>query len=183
MKKLVFALAVATAAFYYSGASDAAAAGKGAHAAQAAAEEIIAMRSALAKEFVKPGMEITEDTFKNVCGAVAKRVKEMTEKQGLTIRHSALKYRNPKNAPTPEEAELIGKVMNGFTPAALSAVEKDGKRVFKFTKAIYVEEACLACHGDKDKRPKFIKEKYPEDKAFGFKAGDLRGIITVTAPE
>ncbi|HZX49026.1 MAG TPA: hypothetical protein VFF47_07405, partial [Nitrospirota bacterium] len=39
-----------------------------------AAEEIIQMRSTLAQDFIKPDMEITEETFKNVCGAVGKRV-------------------------------------------------------------------------------------------------------------
>ena len=45
--------------------------------AVSAAEEIIQMRSTLARNFIKPDMEITEETFKNVCGAVAKRVKEI----------------------------------------------------------------------------------------------------------
>lgn len=145
--------------------------------------EIIEMRSALAKEFIKPGTEITEDVFKSVCGSVAKRVKEITEKEGVTIRHASVKNRNPKHAATPEEAELIGRFdADRKLTEAQEAFEKDGKRFFRYTKPIFVEQACLACHGDKDKRPRFIVEKYPDDKAFGFKKGDLRGIISVTAP-
>jgi hypothetical protein len=48
--------------------------------AVSAAEEIIQMRSTLARNFIKPDMEITEETFENVCGAVAKRVKEIMDK-------------------------------------------------------------------------------------------------------
>src|SRR3989304_8341652 len=74
--------------------------------AVSAAEEIIQMRSTLARNFIKPDMEITEDTFKNVCGAVAKRVKEIMEKEGFKIRHASAKYRNPVNAATPEESSI-----------------------------------------------------------------------------
>jgi hypothetical protein len=151
--------------------------------ARADANEIIEMRSTLAKEFIKPEVEITEDVFKNVCGSVAKRVKEMTEKEGIAIRHAAVKNRNPKNAATPEEAALIGKFESDrkFTEAQ-ETFEKDGRKFFRYTKPIFVEQACLACHGEKDKRPKFIVEKYTDDRAFDFKKGDLRGIISITTP-
>jgi hypothetical protein len=74
---------------------------------EAYAKEIIEMRSALAKEFIKPGVEVTPETFMQVCGAVGKRVKEISEKESIAIRHAAVKYRNPANEATPEEAELI----------------------------------------------------------------------------
>ncbi|MBI1912419.1 MAG: DUF3365 domain-containing protein [Deltaproteobacteria bacterium] len=151
--------------------------------AAANAAEIIEMRSSLAKEFIKPDTEITEDTFKKVCGAVKKRVMEITEKENVKIRHATLKNRNAANAATPEEAELIKKFSadNNMTELR-DTVRKDGKEFFRYTRPIYVEEACLACHGSKDARPKFIVEKYPEDKAYDYKAGDLRGIISVLVP-
>lgn len=42
-----------------------------------------------------------------------------------------------------------------------------------------VGAACLACHGEKNTRPEFVKEKFPEDRAHGFNAGDLRGLYSV----
>lgn len=145
--------------------------------------EIIGMRSARAKEFIKPGVEINEDVFKGVCGAVGKRVKEMADKEGVAIRHASLKNRNPKNGASPEEAEMIKRFGSGAGLMELSETfEKDGKRFFRYTKPIYVEDACLACHGAKDQRPRFIVDKYPEDKAFDYKSGDLRGIISATTP-
>src|SRR3990170_160484 len=71
--------------------------------AVSAAEEIIQMRSTLARNFIKPDMEITEETFKNVCWAVAKKVKEIMEKDGYKIRHASAKNRNSVNVATPEE--------------------------------------------------------------------------------
>src|SRR3990167_7273830 len=75
--------------------------------AVAITDEIINMRSSLAQAFIKPDMEITEETFKNVCGAVAKRAKEIMEKDGYKIRHASAKNRNPVNAATPEEINIL----------------------------------------------------------------------------
>ncbi|MBI5454015.1 MAG: DUF3365 domain-containing protein [Deltaproteobacteria bacterium] len=147
------------------------------------AEEIISMRSSLAKTFVLPGAEVNEDTFKKVCGAVGKRVKEINEKGDVKIRHAAVKYRNPVNAATPEEAAIIERFAKEPELKEVSgAFEKDGKRFSRYTRPIYVESACLACHGGADASPAFIKAKYPDDKAYGFKTGDLRGIISVITP-
>ena len=151
--------------------------------AAAAADEIITMRSDLAKEFIKPGTVIDEETFKKVCGAVGKRVKDITEKTGLQIRHAAVKNRNPNNAATETEAAIIRKFEEDKTLTEIwEKVEAEGKSFKRFTRPIFVEEACLACHGAKDARPEFIKAKYQDDKAYGFKTGDLRGIISVTVP-
>ena len=87
------------------------------------------------------------------------------------------------NAATGEEAALIERFAK---EAALTSVERKLEREdgvwSSVTRPIYMERACLSCHGDRDKRPDFIIKKYPEDRAYGFKDGDLRGIITVTAP-
>ena len=150
--------------------------------AQRAAVEIINMRSSLAKEFVTPDTVITAETFMKVCGAVGKRVKELSE-GGLEVRHAAVKYRNPANAATQEEAELIKRFeREDGLESVNKEFEREGKPYYSVTQPIYVERACLSCHGEKDARPGFIVEKYPEDRAWGFNEGDLRGIITVTAP-
>ena len=48
---------------------------------------------------------------------------------------------------------------------------------------ITVESACLACHGAKADRPAFIQKRYPEDRAFDFEEGDLRGLYSVFVPD
>lgn len=147
------------------------------------AAEITNLRSTLAKTFIKTDTVVTEETFKSVCGAVGKRVKEISEKDGVTIRHASVKNRNPANAPTATELELINRFEAEPGLKELSnETLVDGKRFFRYTSAIYVEEACLSCHGAKDKRPPFIAAKYPNDKAYDFKTGDLRGIISILGP-
>ncbi len=71
--------------------------------------------------------------------------------------------------------------MKKDAPRSVSGIKTiEGRGYYRYSAPIYVEKACLACHGAKDKRPAFIVKKYPEDKAYGFKEGDLRGIISVT---
>lgn len=156
--------------------------------AVAITDEIINMRSSLAQAFIKPDTEITEETFKKVCGAVGKRVKEITEKEGVKIRHAAAKYRNPKNAAKPGEDEMLAKFQKDknlkeiWTIYEEKIADEGYRQYYYYAKPIFVEEACLACHGAKDKRPKFVIEKYPDDKAYDFRVGDLRGIISVMIP-
>lgn len=148
--------------------------------AVAAADEIISMRSTLAQSFIKPDMEITDETFKNVCGAVSKRAKEVAERDGFKIRHAAIKNRNSLFSAKPDEV----KILEAFDKdrnlrEKWDTVEMEGKKYQRYMRPIFVEQACLACHGPKDKRPKFIVEKYPNDRAYDFKVGDLRGMIEV----
>lgn len=151
--------------------------------AMAAADELITMRSDLAREFIKPGAVIDEETFKKVCGAVGKRAKDITEKTGVKIRNAAVKNRNPLNAADEREQAIIERFE---ADKSLSEIwedfESEGKPYKRYTRPIFVEKACLACHGPKEARPEFIKIKHPDDKAYGFKEGDLRGIISVTVP-
>ncbi len=152
--------------------------------AVSAAEEIVQMRSTLARNFIKPDMEVTEETFKNVCGAVAVRVKEIVETEGFKIRHASAKYRNPVNAATPAEIKVLEEFdKNREMKDKWDTVEMDGKRYQRYMRPMFVEDACLACHGPKNKRPQFILEKYPEDRAYDFNVGDLRGMIAVMVQE
>ena len=51
-------------------------------------------------------------------------------------------------------------------------------------KAIPTGEVCLTCHGSNIKASLQIRinELYPDDKAYGFKIGDIRGAFFVQIP-
>jgi hypothetical protein len=114
---------------------------------------------------------------------------KVSEKVGLNITRTSLKPRNANNAPAPWE-ELVLKQFEerraaGENPKTLESfemIEKDGQRQIRYMKAIRTAAPCLACHGSEiepDIQNK-LKELYPEDKATGFKAGDLRGAFSIT---
>lgn len=128
----------------------------------------------------------------NVCKDRAPDIaKSLSEKYGWDIGRTSLKTRNPKNAPDAWEL----KVLNQFEArkaagedvkpmAYFAAVEEKGKKSFRFMKAIPTGEVCLKCHGT-NIDPKVVAKldsAYPEDKARGFKLGDIRGAFTITQP-
>ncbi len=65
--------------------------------------------------------------------------------------------------------------------AAASIRSPEGDRLFRYMRAIPVGEMCLTCHGT-DVRTDVkaeIARLYPEDKALGFKLGELRGAFSL----
>jgi hypothetical protein len=52
-----------------------------------------------------------------------------------------------------------------------------------YFRRINVEASCLACHGRKGDRPQFVQERYPQDLAYDFNPGDLRGMYAVFLPD
>lgn len=53
----------------------------------------------------------------------------------------------------------------------------------RYYRRINVEASCLACHGRKSERPGFIQQGYPQDLAYDFRVGDLRGMYAVFIPD
>jgi hypothetical protein len=64
-------------------------------------------------------------------------------------------------------------------------LKEDG--VYYFYKPLKIQAVCLNCHGDKNAMDKALVEKikqlYPNDKATGYKGGDLRGVVRIKVKE
>ena len=126
-----------------------------------------------------------------VCKIVAPALAaQATQGSGLAVGRTALKVRNPKNAPDAFERrvleDFVAKIAAGADPAKLEhyeAVTEDGERLFRYMKAIpMAAEPCGVCHGGAlaaDLKTE-IEKLYPQDQATGFKPGELRGAFTVT---
>lgn len=146
------------------------------------ADEITDLRSVRAASLLQSDKAVTPDVFKEVCGPVKKRAMAIAKKEGVKIRHAAIKNRNPAHAASDEEKSFHALFAKGSETEIWDETTINKVAFARYVRPIYVEPACLSCHGEKDKRPAFIKKKYPEDLAYGFKAGDLRGIIEVMVP-
>ena len=120
---------------------------------------------------------VTPETFAAVCKPVGMRAKSVAKEKHWTFRQVSKQNRNPANQPSAEEAEAIHRFEQD---PALFSFWNYGDETATYYRRITVQATCLACHGDRDTRPDFIKTKYPDDLAYGFKAGDLRGIFAVT---
>lgn len=111
---------------------------------------------------------------------------------GWQVGRTSLKYRNPGNAPdeweanalqTFEQRKAAGEDIKLMDYSEF--VELDGKKVFRYIKAIPTGEICLNCHGGDTVKPEIearLAEFYPNDKARGYSAGDIRGAFTIIQP-
>ena len=116
--------------------------------------------------------------------------KEASQANGMQIRRVSLKNRNPKAVPDAWEKEVLQdfdrRAAQGVSPATLEAatVEKqNGQTVFRYMKALPTQEVCLSCHGQAAQMQPAVLNKiqtlYPADKALGYRAGQIRGAITL----
>jgi len=127
-----------------------------------------------------------------VCNVSAPEIaEEKAAASGWKVGRTSAKLRNPENAPDSWEAKVLamfatkkaaGKDLK--TLQFYETVEENGKKSFRYMKAIPVAKGCLACHGENVKDPvkASLKDLYPQDTATGFKIGDLRGAFTLTKP-
>jgi hypothetical protein len=110
----------------------------------------------------------------------------------VSIGRTSLKIRNPYNAPDAWEQTILKSFEDrkaaGEDPATIdhaAIVMRGGKRVIHYMKAIPTAELCLNCHGGDEVKPEVaakLAEFYPNDKARGFKVGDIRGAFTIVQP-
>jgi hypothetical protein len=124
-----------------------------------------------------------------VCNDEAPRIAEQVERDaGWSIRRTSLALRNPKNAPDAWERvvlELFAQRKEAGVPIdeleKHDVVDDNGRKVFRYMKAIGTEPLCLSCHGS-ELTPEVKRELdrlYPDDRARGLSAGDLRGAFSL----
>ncbi|HET7775259.1 MAG TPA: DUF3365 domain-containing protein, partial [Azospira sp.] len=58
--------------------------------------------------------------------------------------------------------------------------DPQGAAFYHFTAPIWIESYCLTCHGDKNAAPPSIRDTYSQ--AYGYKVGDLRGVMSIKLP-
>jgi rhodanese-related sulfurtransferase len=100
------------------------------------------------------------------------------------VRQIAVRYRNPANAAAPEDSALFAQFEADpdLVDRWLDATH-EGTPGQRYVRRIAVQGTCLACHGARDERPAFVVENYPEDRAYGFEVGGLRGLYSVFVPD
>lgn len=111
--------------------------------------------------------------------------------RGWDVGRTSLKLRNPENAPDKWERQVLerfeARKAAGEDPAKMEhfeVVQQEGKSVFRYMKAIPTAQLCTTCHGGKlaPAVASKLDELYPEDRARGFREGDIRGAFTISQP-
>jgi hypothetical protein len=130
-----------------------------------------------------------------VCGEAAPAIAAWaSHDSGWAIRRVGTRVRNPASGrPDPWEAAQLAdferRLAAGERPEAVESfaiVDAGGVPTERYMKAIVTAPPCLACHGDPaaqsaDLRAKLV-EHYPDDRATGYRAGELRGAFTLRRP-
>ena len=114
---------------------------------------------------------------------------QVASKHGMQLSRVSLKNRNPANAPNQWQAAVLedferrkaaGEALGSLAWSETAAI--DGRKEFRFMKAIPTGEICLRCHGTElaPDVSQILAALYPEDRATGYREGDIRGAFVVT---
>jgi HAMP domain-containing protein len=98
----------------------------------------------------------------------------------VNFRVTSDEYRNPANMPDTFEYSAISMFKRDKELKSYEAIERG---FYRYSQPIYVQQACLKCHGDPKDAPPEVIQKYGDQRAFGYKVGDVRGIISVRLPD
>ncbi len=148
-------------------------------------ENLDALRSDLAAYLKDTSEPPTAETMKQVCKPVGMKAVQLSQENGWQVKQIASKYRNPNHAPsTPSERQALKEFERQPELMGFWQSETVGDQAgLRYYRRINVEESCLACHGSKASRPEFVQNNYPQDLAYNFKVGDLRGMYSVFMPD
>jgi signal transduction histidine kinase len=138
---------------------------------------IVAFRKVYQKEFIEQRIAIDEKTIHLLPVYTMIEISQtfshlMDEK--TIVRTVSDNPRNPKNMANSKELEIIKRFKQ--TKSSEPFFERKGSKIFQVT-PLYIEQSCLKCHGEKQSAPQSVQDTY--DTAYGYKLGDLRGIISI----
>lgn len=123
-----------------------------------------------------------------VCSTVARRRTAEHAAAGVEVRRVSERLRNPLNAPDEWESaelkEMARRQERGEKPGEVIAILRRGDaRTLRYLRPINVAPPCLTCHGQASEIPpevsEILRQRYPDDRAIGYRAGDLRGAVSV----
>jgi len=122
----------------------------------------------------------------SVCSERAHEIAAAHSEPGLfLVKRVSDRFRNPDNTLTPE---LQG-AFAGYGQAETSMgphgewSDTEAGRLYRYYQPIVAGKLCLNCHGATDQLADGVAERlaelYPEDRATGYREGDLRGMAVV----
>jgi|GEM_PF-412120 len=118
------------------------------------------------------------------------KIKEINEELGnkVSIKRVSFFNRNPSSFPQKDEVNILKAFdlierSDAYMPKEI--IQMVGYDIYKvYFPATMSSKTCKKCHAEKTmvnpKVQKIFEEKYPYDKAYGFKSGEVRGAVIVT---
>lgn len=106
--------------------------------------------------------------------------------EGVEIKRTSTRVRNPANTPDSLEAVALAYfeeqlAATGALPTAW--LQPEGDAALRYYRPLVVNQLCVQCHGPMGALSPAVLaalgDRYPEDQATGYLAGDFRGLIRV----
>ena len=110
----------------------------------------------------------------------------VAEELGVRIKRTSSRVRSAENAPDADEQAALAyfeRELEEGNPLPQHLIRRVDAET-RYYRPIVVAELCTTCHGPRDALGPEVRavldERYPEDQATGYAAGDFRGLIRVT---
>lgn len=108
---------------------------------------------------------------------------EQSLKYGVTFSRKTDKPRNPGNALDSADTKTFTAMkidMENKKPLSSKVIQAEDGHPIYYKPLLISNDVCLKCHGSLDKESENkIRSIYHEDKATGYKMGDLRALIRI----
>jgi len=88
-------------------------------------------------------------------------------------------YRQVANKPDDFESKAVARFKSNRDLKYVAGYVEGN---YRYARPIFIKKGCLKCHGNPEDAPPEVIEKYGADRAFGYKVGDVRGIVSVKLP-
>lgn len=131
--------------------------------------------------FVNHTLKLSEKTLPALPAFSAEIISKIFSKNNdlnITIKTVSDRARNPNNIANKYELEALNHFKHNKKEYDFFA---NKEAYYQYAYPLVIEQKCLTCHGKKENAPKFISDKY--DKAYGYKLGDIRGIVSIMIPK
>ena len=105
---------------------------------------------------------------------------EVVEKSGspAKFRVTSHNFMNPVNKPDAFEARALDRIRSKHLAEYFEMLPD----TYRYARTLYVKASCLACHASAENAPADVKVRYGTEHGFGFREGEVAGIISVRLP-
>ncbi len=105
---------------------------------------------------------------------------EVVEKSSspAKFRMTSHNFMNPVNKPDAFEAKALDRIRSNHLTEYYEVLPEG----YRYARALYEKPSCLACHASAENAPADVKVRYGTEHGFGFKEGEVAGIISVRLP-
>jgi hypothetical protein len=147
---------------------------------------IAAMHDSVLRELTDAFDSVGPDKAMSSCHIDSLLIAQRMGREGIAAGRTSDRLRNPTHAPRPWAAALVhanaGRQARDVEGFAVDLGDRLG-----VLRPIAERPMCATCHGPADRLSPAIRagiaERYPADKAVGFKQGEIRGWFWVEIPK